>query len=165
MRWPTSCRSARRRCAAGCRSSAAARSWAPSASAAAPENRTSTAPRPLSRCCSARSAGAWMIAGSNHPRHDDGRPMAEPRTPLSTYLVLGSLIALGPLASELYLPALPDMARVLETSPSLAQATVATCLIGLALGQLVAGPFSDGRGRRGPLLAGVALFVLTSGLC
>jgi MFS transporter, DHA1 family, multidrug resistance protein len=91
--------------------------------------------------------------------------MAEPRTARSTYLVLGSLIALGPLASELYLPALPDMARVLDTSASLAQATVATCLIGLALGQLVAGPFSDRLGRRRPLLAGVALFVLASGLC
>jgi len=91
--------------------------------------------------------------------------MAEPRTPRSTFLVLGSLIAIGPLASELYLPALPDMARVLDTTPSLVQGTVATCLIGLALGQVIAGPVSDGRGRRGPLLAGVALFVLTSGLC
>ncbi|NEK59917.1 multidrug effflux MFS transporter [Geodermatophilus sabuli] len=91
--------------------------------------------------------------------------MAEPRTPRSIYLVLGSLIALGPLASELYIPALPDMAAVLATSPSLAQATVATCLVGLALGQLVAGPLSDRLGRRRPLLAGVALFALASGLC
>ncbi|MGK5113207.1 multidrug effflux MFS transporter [Geodermatophilus sp. CPCC 205506] len=91
--------------------------------------------------------------------------MAHPRTRRSLYLVLGALTAFGPLSTDLYLPGLPDMARVLGTSPSLAQATMATCLVGLALGQLVAGPLSDRLGRRRPLLAGVALFVLTSALC
>ncbi|MGY1820990.1 multidrug effflux MFS transporter [Geodermatophilus sp. SYSU D00079] len=91
--------------------------------------------------------------------------MAQPRTPRRLYLVLGALTAFGPLATDLYLPGLPDMAGALRTSPSLAQATMATCLVGLALGQLVTGPLSDRLGRRRPLLVGVALFVLTSALC
>ncbi|MGY1661933.1 hypothetical protein ACI78Q_12025 [Geodermatophilus sp. SYSU D00705] len=54
--------------------------------------------------------------------------MAQPRIPRSTYLVLGALTAFGPLATDLYLPGLPDMAGALDTTPSLAQATMATCL-------------------------------------
>jgi MFS family permease len=40
-----------------------------------------------------------------------------------------------------------------------------TCLLGLALGQVVAGPVSDRYGRRGPLIAGLVIFVLASAVC
>src|SRR3954471_13951439 len=43
--------------------------------------------------------------------------------------------------------------------------TITTCMAGLAAGQLVAGPLSDKLGRRGPLVAGLAAYALTSGLC
>jgi DHA1 family bicyclomycin/chloramphenicol resistance-like MFS transporter len=66
---------------------------------------------------------------------------------------------------DLYLPALPEMARDLPASASAAQLTITTSMVGLALGQVFAGPISDARGRRGPLLAGVAVFALASLLC
>ena len=87
------------------------------------------------------------------------------RPPWRLYGALGALTALGPLATDLYLPGMPDLARSLSTSPALAQLTMSTCLVGLALGQLLAGPVSDRTGRRPPLLVGVALFALTSALC
>jgi DHA1 family bicyclomycin/chloramphenicol resistance-like MFS transporter len=82
-----------------------------------------------------------------------------------TYVLLGALTAFGPLSMDLYLPALPEMARDLPASASASQLTITTSMVGLALGQVFAGPISDARGRRGPLLAGVAVFAVTSLLC
>ncbi|QHT63607.1 multidrug effflux MFS transporter [Paenibacillus lycopersici] len=79
--------------------------------------------------------------------------------------VLGSLSAFGPLSLDMYLPALPKLADDLHTSTSLAQLSLTACMIGLALGQLFAGPISDVRGRRGPLLIGLLLYTVASLLC
>ena len=57
------------------------------------------------------------------------------------------------------------MARDLDASASAGQLTLTACLVGLAAGQLLAGPISDARGRRRPLLIGLAMYVITSGLC
>jgi DHA1 family bicyclomycin/chloramphenicol resistance-like MFS transporter len=65
----------------------------------------------------------------------------------------------------MYLPALPAIARDLAASESVVQLTLTACLIGLALGQIVAGPLSDSLGRRKPLLIGVAGYVVVSLLC
>ncbi|HZC76053.1 MAG TPA: MFS transporter, partial [Gaiellaceae bacterium] len=67
-------------------------------------------------------------------------------------LVLGSLTAFGPLSIDMYLPGLPEMARSFHASASEAQLTLTACLIGLAVGQLLAGPLSDRLGRRPPVL-------------
>lgn len=80
-------------------------------------------------------------------------------------LVLGVLEAFGPLSMDLYMPALPHLAQSLRTTETLAQASMSVCMIGLGVGQLVAGPVSDRFGRRRPLLAGVALFTLLSLAC
>ena len=80
-------------------------------------------------------------------------------------LILGSLSAFGPLSIDMYLPALPAMARDLHAATSAAQLTLTGCLIGLAAGQLLAGPVSDARGRRMPLLAGLAAYAVASALC
>ncbi|WP_233279359.1 multidrug effflux MFS transporter [Microterricola pindariensis] len=80
-------------------------------------------------------------------------------------LVLGALEAFGPLSMDLYMPTLPQLAASLDTSDTLAQATMSVCMIGLGLGQLLAGPLSDRFGRRRPLLVGVALFALFSLAC
>lgn len=77
-------------------------------------------------------------------------------------VVLGALSAFGPLSMDTYLPALPRIASDLHTPQAMAQITMAACMAGLALGQLVCGPLSDTRGRRRPLLAGVACYVLLS---
>ncbi|MFF8593938.1 multidrug effflux MFS transporter [Streptomyces sp. NPDC015220] len=79
--------------------------------------------------------------------------------------VLGSLEVFGPLSMDLSMPLLPRLAEDLHTSDSLAQASMSVCMLGLAFGQLVAGPLSDRMGRRRPLLGGVALFAVFSLLC
>ncbi|HET9873115.1 MAG TPA: multidrug effflux MFS transporter [Propionibacteriaceae bacterium] len=84
---------------------------------------------------------------------------------LRTILVLGLLSTFGPISLDLYLPALPELARDLEATPSSAQLTITACLLGLAVGQLVAGPLSDRYGRRRPLVIGLALYLLTSAAC
>ncbi|WP_213454496.1 multidrug effflux MFS transporter [Rhizomonospora bruguierae] len=80
-------------------------------------------------------------------------------------LVLGSLIALGPLTIDMYLPALPAIETALNTSPAAIQLTLTGTLAGVAVGQLVIGPLSDALGRRRPLIAGTVLHVLASVLC
>ena len=80
-------------------------------------------------------------------------------------VALGALSGFGPLCLDMYLPALPDLSTDLASTAGAAQLTLSACIIGLALGQLVAGPLSDRLGRRRPLLLGVALFVVTSTLC
>lgn len=85
--------------------------------------------------------------------------------PLRTLVLLGALTAAAPLVTDFYLPALPDMARSLGTTEAAAQLTVSVSIVGLALGQLVAGPLSDRIGRLAPLRVGVLLLAITSFLC
>lgn len=80
-------------------------------------------------------------------------------------LLIGLLSLLPAVATDMYLPSLPDVARDLGTTPSAAQFTITGMLIGGAVGQLIAGPLSDRLGRRLPVLVGVSLHVLISLLC
>jgi MFS transporter, DHA1 family, multidrug resistance protein len=80
-------------------------------------------------------------------------------------IVLGLMVALGPLTIDMYLPALPGIAHELGVSSSVAQLTLTGTLAGLALGQLIVGPLSDSLGRRRPLMAGIVLHMLASLLC
>lgn len=79
--------------------------------------------------------------------------------------VLGALSAFGPLSIDMYLPSLPTLADNLHTTTSLAQLGLTACLLGLAVGQIVAGPLSDVRGRRGPLVISLILYAAASLLC
>ena len=80
-------------------------------------------------------------------------------------LILGTLSAFGPLSLDMYLPALPTLAEDFNSSPSYAQLSLTACMVGLAAGQLLAGPLSDVRGRRTPLIAGLVLYTIASILC
>ncbi|WP_408633280.1 multidrug effflux MFS transporter [Mycolicibacterium arenosum] len=80
-------------------------------------------------------------------------------------VVLGLLVALGPLTIDMYLPALPSIAEDLSVSSSVVQLTLTGTLAGLAIGQLVIGPLSDSLGRRKPLMAGIVLHMLASLMC
>ena len=80
-------------------------------------------------------------------------------------LALGGLSTFGPLALDLYLPALPQLTDDLGTTEALGQASMSVCMIGLAAGQLLVGPLTDRTGRRVPLLLGVALFAVSAALC
>lgn len=79
-------------------------------------------------------------------------------------IVLGGLGAIGPLGTDMYLAALPIMTVELQSSAAWMQLTLASFTIGLALGQLVLGALSDRIGRRGILLIGAAVMVLSGAL-
>ncbi|HEX6355649.1 multidrug effflux MFS transporter [Actinophytocola sp.] len=93
---------------------------------------------------------------SNTREQAVGRPLA---------VVLCLLTVFGPISMDLYLPVLPALTTELHTATSAAQLTVTACLLGLAVGQVVAGPLSDRFGRRRPVLVGVVAYVVTSVLC
>ncbi len=80
-------------------------------------------------------------------------------------LVLGALIALGPLTIDMYLPAFPRIAEDLDASDSAVQLTLTGMLLGLSVGQLVIGPLSDAFGRRRPLVIGICAHAAASLLC
>jgi DHA1 family bicyclomycin/chloramphenicol resistance-like MFS transporter len=80
-------------------------------------------------------------------------------------LILGGLWTLGSFATDLFLPAMPEATRALGTSDSAVALTITAFLLGLGLGQLLAGPVSDERGRRPTLLAGLVVFVAAAAVC
>jgi len=85
--------------------------------------------------------------------------------PASFVLLMGAMAALPAIATDMYLPSLPEVARELDTTAALVQATITGVLIGGAIGQLLIGPLSDRFGRRPPVLIGLAIHVLMSVLC
>ncbi|RKS69034.1 DHA1 family bicyclomycin/chloramphenicol resistance-like MFS transporter [Actinomadura pelletieri DSM 43383] len=91
--------------------------------------------------------------------HDPGRRR------LWMIMVLGALTAVAPLSIDMYLPALPSLAEDLGTGAVQTQLTLTACIVGLAIGQGVAGPLSDAFGRRRPLLIGMAAYAVASLLC
>jgi len=84
---------------------------------------------------------------------------------LALILTLGGLWTIGPFATDLYLPALPGVSSDLDASQQAVALTVTTFIVGLALGQLLAGPLSDAYGRRRPLLVGLVVFTATALAC
>lgn len=74
-------------------------------------------------------------------------------------LILGILSMGSAFATDTYIPALPEIARDLQTSPALAQATLSVFMIAQAIGTLVVGVLSDRWGRWIPLVASNVLFV------
>lgn len=75
---------------------------------------------------------------------------------------LGMLSAFGPFVTDMYLPTLPSMTEVFDTTPSLVQMGLATSMIGLAVGQVFFGPLSDKYGRRHILMAAMILFAIST---
>lgn len=75
------------------------------------------------------------------------------------------LTAIAPLATDMYVPAFPAVARDLLGSATEVQLTLTTFFVGMALGQLIGGPVSDQRGRRRPLLAAIVIMTVASIVC
>lgn len=78
------------------------------------------------------------------------------------YLLLGALAAFPPLVTDMYLPALPVMTAEFQTTASAVQMSLASCILGLAVGQLVFGPLSDKWGRKPLLKSALVLFILAT---
>jgi DHA1 family bicyclomycin/chloramphenicol resistance-like MFS transporter len=79
--------------------------------------------------------------------------------------LLGLLSAVGPVSTDMYLPAFPAIEAALGGRAGTAQITLATWFAGLALGQITQGTLSDRFGRRAPLLGGIALYTAASVGC
>ena len=72
---------------------------------------------------------------------------------------LGLMTAIAPLSTDMYLPALPEVQADFGVSTSLVQMTLTMTTLGMALGQILAGPMSDFLGRRRPLFIGMLVFI------
>lgn len=77
-------------------------------------------------------------------------------------IILGGLTAMGPLAIDMYLPALPTIGRELATSSASVQVSLAVYFVGIAVGQAFYGPLSDRFGRKRALYFGLGVFILAS---
>lgn len=75
-------------------------------------------------------------------------------------LILLTLVLLGPLGIDIYLPLIPAIAVALNSPESLIQSTVALFILVMGLGQLLAGPLVDKYGRRPMALAGVIIYII-----
>lgn len=101
-------------------------------------------------------------------RVDTGAPSVAPisvRQRARLLVVLAGLSGAAPLATDMYVPGLPDLATSLGTDAAGAQMSLTGFLVGIIVGQLVLGPLSDQVGRRIVLLSGTVLFTVFSILC
>ena len=80
-------------------------------------------------------------------------------------VLLAALSAIGPLTTDMYLPSLPDIARLLGASTAQAQLTISSYLIGFAVGQIFYGPLADRHGRKPVLMGAMALYCAASLAC
>ena len=79
-------------------------------------------------------------------------------------VLLGFLTAVGPVSTDVYLPAFPAIDATFGM-PGGAQLTLAAWFAGLSCGQLMQGALSDRFGRRAPMIAGMSLYMLSSAGC
>ena len=80
-------------------------------------------------------------------------------------ILLGFLQAVGPISTDMYLPAFPAIEASFHAPSGSAQITLGTWILGLSLGQLIQGALADRFGRRAPMLAGTLIYTLGSAGC
>lgn len=92
--------------------------------------------------------------------------MSARNLPKSAHLValMVLLVLFGPLAIDIYLPAMPIMALEFNVSTTRIQDTISWFLVSLGIGQLIAGPLADRFGRRPVALAGISIYIMSSAL-
>lgn len=93
-------------------------------------------------------------------RTTDAVRAAAPTLAAPMLIALGALTMLGPFGTDAFLPALPVMADALNAHGGRVQLSLTGFTLGMAFGQLIAGPLGDGIGRRGPLLVGSAIMAV-----
>lgn len=90
---------------------------------------------------------------------------ADSLVPVGMLVTLAFLSAMGPFASDITLPALPEIADNLSSTQSAGQLAVSATFLGGSIGQAVAGPLTDRFGRRRPSIIGPLVFALIALLC
>lgn len=80
-------------------------------------------------------------------------------------LVLGALATISPFSIDMYLPGFPAIVKDLNTDISQVQLSLTAYLIGISVGQLLYGPLLDRFGRKNPLYAGLAIYIVASLAC
>jgi DHA1 family bicyclomycin/chloramphenicol resistance-like MFS transporter len=90
--------------------------------------------------------------------------MLRPDT-LALTALLALLVAFGPVATDMYVPSMPDIGRLLGASAAEVQLTLSSYLLGFAIGQIIYGPVSDRYGRKPVLLTALVLFCAASLAC
>ena len=80
-------------------------------------------------------------------------------------LALAFFAAAGPLGIDMYLPGLPQLQEDLGTTAPAVQLTISGFMVGMAVGNLLFGPISDGTGRKRPIIISSIVFFVTSVLC
>jgi MFS transporter, DHA1 family, multidrug resistance protein len=99
------------------------------------------------------NADAWVSSGH--------RPMGFPEF----VIVIASIMALNPLAMDMMLPALPNIASAFHIAvANRPQMVLSIFLLGFGIGQFVIGPLSDRFGRRPVLLGGMTVYFIASAL-
>lgn len=80
-------------------------------------------------------------------------------------LILGLVAAVGPFAIDMYLPAMPKIQSDLATTMQAVQWTIVTYFLAFGVAQMVYGPWADQAGRKPPMYAGLALFMIGTVIC
>ena len=80
-------------------------------------------------------------------------------------LVLGLLSCIGPFSIDMYLPAMPQIARGLGADVAGVQTTISAYFLAFGIAQLVYGPWADQSGRKPPLYLGVAIYLIGTAGC
>ena len=80
-------------------------------------------------------------------------------------LILGLVAAVGPFAIDMYLPAMPKIQSDLATTMQAVQWTIVAYFLAFGVAQLVYGPWADQAGRKPPMYAGLALFMVGTVIC
>ena len=93
------------------------------------------------------------------------KSVEENRATWALIAIMGMLTAFGPICTDIYLPAIPEITKQFAASASAVQLSITATFFGLALGQIVVGPLSDRYGRKKPLLICLVVFSLASLAC
>src|SRR5690554_5364405 len=125
--------------------------------------------RPVGGCLDETSArGCWRLRskGCNAIRaamNEMSAPRAAERRP--SLVILVTISTVSPLALNIYLPSMPSLVGLFDTTMARVQLTLSLYLAAFALAQIVIGPLSDRYGRRPVLLWGMVVFMLGSLAC
>ena len=80
-------------------------------------------------------------------------------------LLLAALAGIGPLTVDMYLASMPDIARLLATTPAQVQLTISVYLVGYAIAQMFCGALSDRHGRRPVFLVALSIYAAAGLAC